>query len=192
MLKDGKIFWFKSDIVTPVRAAALCWRMHPLLDPCRCGTPTASHCGPPNDRLTVHPRAACRIPYPAALSRWALCKVCRRWHSLALRPQLAAVRGAQAAGVGRSGHAHSALLRFRVDPWTAACQCTHGLHESTYPLPPLQVNRCLSIKGAEDTINKPHAFEISTTDANMFFIADSDKVCAPCRKHTVQAQQQAC
>ncbi len=40
----------------------------------------------------------------------------------------------------------------------------------------MQVNRCLSIKGAEDTINKPHAFEISTTDANMFFIADSDKV----------------
>lgn len=39
-----------------------------------------------------------------------------------------------------------------------------------------QVNKCLSIKGAEDTINKPHAFEISTTEANMFFIADSDKV----------------
>eukprot|EP00887_Chlorella_sp_A99_P006440 scaffold3.g6440.t1 len=39
----------------------------------------------------------------------------------------------------------------------------------------IEVNRCLSIKGAEDTINKPHAFEISTTDASMFFIADSDK-----------------
>jgi hypothetical protein len=38
-----------------------------------------------------------------------------------------------------------------------------------------QVKKCLSIKGAEDTINKPHAFEISTTDDNMFFIADSDK-----------------
>jgi hypothetical protein len=37
------------------------------------------------------------------------------------------------------------------------------------------VKKCLSIKGAEDTINKPHAFEISTTDDNMFFIADSDK-----------------
>jgi hypothetical protein len=39
-----------------------------------------------------------------------------------------------------------------------------------------QVKKCLSIKGAEDAINKPHAFEISTTDNNMFFIADSDKV----------------
>ena len=42
----------------------------------------------------------------------------------------------------------------------------------------LQVNRCLSIKGAEDVLNRPHAFEISTVDSNMFFIADSDKVCA--------------
>lgn len=38
------------------------------------------------------------------------------------------------------------------------------------------MKKCLSIKGAEDAINKPHAFEISTTDYNMFFIADSDKV----------------
>jgi hypothetical protein len=42
--------------------------------------------------------------------------------------------------------------------------------------PSPQVKKCLSIKGAEDTINKPHAFEISTTDDNMFFIADTDKV----------------
>ena len=40
----------------------------------------------------------------------------------------------------------------------------------------LQVNRCLSIKGAEDVLNKPHAFEITTVDSNYFFIADSDKV----------------
>lgn len=39
-----------------------------------------------------------------------------------------------------------------------------------------QVKKCLSIKGAEDAINKPHAFEVSTTDCSMFFIADSDKV----------------
>lgn len=39
-----------------------------------------------------------------------------------------------------------------------------------------QVNKCLSIKGAEEVLNKPHAFEISTTDTNMYFIADSDKV----------------
>ena len=40
----------------------------------------------------------------------------------------------------------------------------------------LQVNRCLSIKGAEDVINKPFAFEISTTDSSMYFVADKDKV----------------
>jgi hypothetical protein len=40
----------------------------------------------------------------------------------------------------------------------------------------IEVKKCLSIKGAEDAINKPHAFEVSTTDCSMFFIADSDKV----------------
>jgi hypothetical protein len=39
----------------------------------------------------------------------------------------------------------------------------------------IEVKKCLSIKGAEDTINKPHAFEVATTDDSMFFIADSDK-----------------
>mmetsp|Transcript_28886 Transcript_28886/g.53073 ORF Transcript_28886/g.53073 Transcript_28886/m.53073 type:complete len:137 (-) Transcript_28886:749-1159(-) len=39
----------------------------------------------------------------------------------------------------------------------------------------IDVNNCLSIKGAEDTINKPYAFEISTQTDNQFFIADSDK-----------------
>ncbi|KDD75603.1 hypothetical protein H632_c597p1 [Helicosporidium sp. ATCC 50920] len=39
----------------------------------------------------------------------------------------------------------------------------------------IDVNRCLSIKGAEDIVNRPHAFEISTADTSMFFIADTDK-----------------
>lgn len=39
----------------------------------------------------------------------------------------------------------------------------------------IPVNNCLSIKGAEDTLNKPHAFEITTSDDKMFFIADSGK-----------------
>ena len=38
------------------------------------------------------------------------------------------------------------------------------------------MHRCLSIKGAEDVINKQHAFELSTYSETMFFIADSDKV----------------
>ena len=39
----------------------------------------------------------------------------------------------------------------------------------------IEVNRCLSIKGAEDAINKPFAFEVSTTDSSMYFVADNDK-----------------
>jgi hypothetical protein len=39
----------------------------------------------------------------------------------------------------------------------------------------IEVSKCLSIKGAEDTINRPHAFEISTMEESMFFIAESDK-----------------
>jgi len=50
-----------------------------------------------------------------------------------------------------------------------------GLRPSAATRHALQVKSCLSIKGAEDTINKPHAFEVSTTECNLFFIADSDK-----------------
>ncbi|XP_057536354.1 pleckstrin homology domain-containing protein 1-like [Amaranthus tricolor] len=40
----------------------------------------------------------------------------------------------------------------------------------------IHVSRCLTVKGAEDSINKPSAFEISTSDGStMYFIADSDK-----------------
>jgi hypothetical protein len=48
--------------------------------------------------------------------------------------------------------------------------------QDTHPRGVIEVNRCLSIKGAEDVLNKPHAFEISTKDDSMFFIADTDKV----------------
>lgn len=39
----------------------------------------------------------------------------------------------------------------------------------------MEINRCLSIKGAEDAINKAHAFEVTTMDDGMYFVADSDK-----------------
>ena len=39
----------------------------------------------------------------------------------------------------------------------------------------IDVNRCLSIKGAEDAVNRPHAFEIATAEAAAFFIAPDDK-----------------
>lgn len=54
---------------------------------------------------------------------------------------------------------------------TDLCSITHVLNTLR-----LQVNKCLSIKGAEDTINKPFAFEISTNNDSMFFIAESEKV----------------
>ena len=39
----------------------------------------------------------------------------------------------------------------------------------------IEVKTCLSVKGAEDALNKPCAFEISTNFDTMYFIADSDK-----------------
>ncbi|MEW5299144.1 MAG: hypothetical protein WDW38_005036 [Sanguina aurantia] len=45
----------------------------------------------------------------------------------------------------------------------------------TSPRGVIDVNKCLSIKGAEDSINKPNSFEISTMESSQFFIADSDK-----------------
>lgn len=47
--------------------------------------------------------------------------------------------------------------------------------QASVPRGVIDVNKCLSIKGAEDAINRPHAFEISTQDDSMYFIADSDK-----------------
>ena len=57
-----------------------------------------------------------------------------------------------------------------------SCTCACMMPNCTFSWLSLQVNRCLSIKGAEDILNKPHAFEVSTTDDSMFFIADTDKV----------------
>ncbi|KAH9300974.1 hypothetical protein KI387_012557, partial [Taxus chinensis] len=39
----------------------------------------------------------------------------------------------------------------------------------------IPVNTCLTVKGAEDVLNKPYAFELSTSKETMYFIADSDK-----------------
>nr|AFN53666.1 hypothetical protein [Linum usitatissimum] len=37
------------------------------------------------------------------------------------------------------------------------------------------VGQCLTVKGAEDVLNKPFAFELSTNNDTMYFIADSEK-----------------
>jgi hypothetical protein len=54
------------------------------------------------------------------------------------------------------------------------------------------VNKCLSIKGAEDTINKPHSFEVSTADDSMYFIADSDKVSSLVAANRRPALRESC
>jgi hypothetical protein len=42
------------------------------------------------------------------------------------------------------------------------------------------VRNCLTVKGAEDVLNKQFAFELSTSKETMYFIADTDKVlCRP-------------
>ncbi|CAM6025102.1 unnamed protein product [Sphagnum balticum] len=37
------------------------------------------------------------------------------------------------------------------------------------------VRNCLTVKGAEDVLNKQFAFELSTSKETMYFIADTDK-----------------
>ena len=49
------------------------------------------------------------------------------------------------------------------------------LFQDSIPRGVIDVNRCLSIKGAEDVVNRPHAFEIATAEAAAFFIAPDDK-----------------
>jgi hypothetical protein len=40
----------------------------------------------------------------------------------------------------------------------------------------ISVSSCLTVKGAEDVLNKQFAFELSTNRDTMYFIADTDKV----------------
>eukprot|EP00850_Spirogloea_muscicola_P018988 SM000180S03513 [mRNA] locus=s180:158573:159833:- [translate_table: standard] len=47
--------------------------------------------------------------------------------------------------------------------------------KTSVPRGVIHVKNCLTIKGAEDVLNKPHAFELSTRNDTMFFIADTDK-----------------
>lgn len=118
MLKQGKIFWFKSDVVTPVSEASLAGR-------------GASHA-------------------TACLQQLA----CFLLHGVITK--------------------HPIFNGTHCTQRAAAHHFTPPTQDSV-PRGVIEVKRCLSIKGAEDAINKPHAFEIATTDDSMFFIADSDK-----------------
>ncbi|KAJ1384203.1 Pleckstrin-like proteiny domain [Sesbania bispinosa] len=46
---------------------------------------------------------------------------------------------------------------------------------SSIPRGVISVANCLTVKGAEDILHKPSAFELSTPQSTMFFLADSDK-----------------
>lgn len=50
-----------------------------------------------------------------------------------------------------------------------------GVNQSSVPRGVIDVGKCLSVKGAEDALNKPCAFEVSTNVETMYFIADTDK-----------------
>ncbi|KAM7259891.1 hypothetical protein ACFE04_015632 [Oxalis oulophora] len=50
-----------------------------------------------------------------------------------------------------------------------------SVHRSTIPRGVISVGSCVTVKGAEDVLNKPYAFELSNSNSTMYFIADSDK-----------------
>jgi hypothetical protein len=54
------------------------------------------------------------------------------------------------------------------------------LSRNSKPRGVILVRNCLTVKGAEDVLNKQFAFELSTSKETMYFIADTDKVlCRP-------------
>ncbi|KAG6543360.1 hypothetical protein Mapa_015274 [Marchantia paleacea] len=49
------------------------------------------------------------------------------------------------------------------------------LSRNSKPRGVILVGNCLTVKGAEDALNRPYAFELSTSKETMYFIADTDK-----------------
>lgn len=49
------------------------------------------------------------------------------------------------------------------------------VNRSSKPRGVIPVSTCLTVKGAEDVLNRQFAFEISTRSDTMYFIADSEK-----------------
>ncbi|KAL2928615.1 Pleckstrin homology domain-containing protein 1 [Bienertia sinuspersici] len=49
------------------------------------------------------------------------------------------------------------------------------VNRSSKPRGIIPVSSCLTVKGAEDVLNRQFAFELSTRSDTMYFIADSDK-----------------
>ncbi|GKV26195.1 hypothetical protein SLEP1_g35538 [Rubroshorea leprosula] len=51
----------------------------------------------------------------------------------------------------------------------------YSVNRSSTPRGVVSVDTCLTVKGAEDVLNKPFAFELSTGQSTMYFVADSEK-----------------
>ncbi|CAM6103186.1 unnamed protein product [Calypogeia fissa] len=49
------------------------------------------------------------------------------------------------------------------------------LNRDSKPRGTILISQCLTVKGAEDILNRPFAFELSTSRETMYFIADTDK-----------------
>ncbi|XP_028784546.1 pleckstrin homology domain-containing protein 1 [Neltuma alba] len=52
---------------------------------------------------------------------------------------------------------------------------SYSVSRSSIPRGVIPVGSCLTVKGAEDIIHKPCAFELSTANTTMYFIADTEK-----------------
>eukprot|EP01026_Neomeris_dumetosa_P049479 TRINITY_DN4316_c0_g1_i1.p2 TRINITY_DN4316_c0_g1~~TRINITY_DN4316_c0_g1_i1.p2 ORF type:complete len:137 (-),score=20.36 TRINITY_DN4316_c0_g1_i1:245-655(-) len=52
---------------------------------------------------------------------------------------------------------------------------TNVLQADSIPRGVIEVSKCLSIKGAEEIINREFAFEVVTVEDSMYFIADNEK-----------------
>lgn len=50
-----------------------------------------------------------------------------------------------------------------------------NINRGSTPRGVIPVGTCLAVKGAEDVLNKPFAFELFTGEYTMYFIADSEK-----------------
>lgn len=52
---------------------------------------------------------------------------------------------------------------------------SHNITRGSTPRGVIPVGTCLTVKGAEDVLNKPFAFELSTGEYTMYFVADTEK-----------------
>ncbi|XVF24080.1 hypothetical protein REPUB_Repub13aG0096300 [Reevesia pubescens] len=62
-----------------------------------------------------------------------------------------------------------------VEFWSNPERTESSITRASRPRGVIPVADCLTVKGAEDILNKQYAFELSTRNETMYFIADSEK-----------------